>query len=61
MGKAVYDRRSLTHQGCLDSFWKNPQPVSKKLFSRFKNSLIHKCQILGSFYGTEINELDKKG
>ena len=37
MGKAIYDQKGLTHQGCLDSFWENPQPVSKKLFNQFKN------------------------
>lgn len=57
LGKAIYDQKGLTHQGCLDSFWENPQPVSKKLFNQFKNYLIQTCQIPGSFYGRDINEL----
>lgn len=57
MGKAIYDQKGLTHQGCLDSFWENPQPVSKKLFNQLKNYLIQTCQIPGSFYGRDINEL----
>lgn len=57
MGKAIYDYKGLTHQGCLDSFWENPQPVSRELFNRLKDYLIQTCQIPGSFYGRDINEL----
>ena len=50
MGKALYDIPDLTHQGALDSFWQNPQPVDEKLFKRFHSLLFTQTQINGSFF-----------
>ena len=50
MGKALYDIPGLTHQGSLDSFWQNPQPVNMDLFARLHSLLFQKTQINGSFF-----------
>ena len=50
MGKAMYDIEGLTHQGSLDSFWQNPQPVDIDLFARFHSRLYQMTQINGSFF-----------
>ena len=50
LGDAIYDIEGLTHQGTLDSFWHNPDPVNRELFSRFRQYLINKTQVNGSLY-----------
>ena len=50
MGKAMYDLPGLTHQGSLDAFWQNPQPVDRDLFNRFHSLLFQKTQVNGSFF-----------
>lgn len=50
MGRALYDIPGLTHQGSLDSFWQNPQPVNVQLFKRFHSLLFRETQVNGSFF-----------
>lgn len=52
-GKAFYDIEGLTYQGNLHSFWKecrSHKPIAR-LHMRFRNYVIWKTQISGSFYG----------
>ena len=60
LGDAIYDIEGLTHQGTLDSFWHNPDPVNRELFSRFRQYLINKTQVNGSLY-TSVANADSSG
>jgi capsular polysaccharide export protein len=50
LGMAVYDMPGLTHQGSLDSFWGNPEPVDADLVDAFVRALAGTIQIKGDFY-----------
>ena len=50
MGRVLYDIPGLTHQGPLDEFWQNPQPVDQDLFRRFHSRLFKHTQVNGSFF-----------
>ncbi len=54
LGKAIYHIVGLTHQGDLDSFWNNPQPVDLELSRRYRGWLIAKCQLQGAVYLPEL-------
>lgn len=51
-GTAIYDMNGLTYQGSLDQFWKQAEanPVDMELYLRFRNYLIERTQLNGSFY-----------
>jgi len=49
-GKAIFNMKGLTFQGCLDEFWTKRERPSAKLVLRFRNYLIQHTQINGSFY-----------
>lgn len=51
-GVAFYDIDGLTFQGPLGEFWTNPNkyPLDKDLYQKFRNYVIFKTQINGSFY-----------
>lgn len=51
-GDAFYDIEGLTYQGELDDFWSDAQDnkPDMELFKSFKNYIISKTQINGSFY-----------
>ncbi|MDC7713703.1 capsular biosynthesis protein [Vogesella sp. LYT5W] len=51
LGRALYDLTGLTHQSGLQHFWRNPEPVSRELYLRFRATLIEKTQLNGAFYG----------
>lgn len=53
LGCAVFDVPGLTHQGSLDSFWRNPEPVDESLLLRFKAALAATIQVKGNFYHQE--------
>jgi capsular polysaccharide export protein len=53
LGKAFYDMQGLTHQGGLDSFWKNPEPIDHELYEHFRRTVLHTTQINGGFYTRE--------
>lgn len=50
LGRAIYDLPGLTHQGALDTFWREPQPPDSSLFDAFQRVVIHTTQVPGSFY-----------
>jgi capsular polysaccharide export protein len=51
-GDAIYDMQGLTYQGPLNDFWQqdNHRPVDTELYLRFRNYLIERAQLNGSFY-----------
>ena len=51
LGNAIYDIKGLADQKYLSEFWNNPEKPNKKLFKKFRQFLIEKTQINGSFYG----------
>jgi len=53
LGRCIYDLEGLTHQGRLDSFWREPVKPSQDVFNRYKDYLIHLTQVNGSFYSGE--------
>jgi capsular polysaccharide export protein len=52
LGQALYDIEGLTCKDMpLDDFWSGRTPPDKALFKKFRNYLIEKTQLHGSFYG----------
>lgn len=51
MGHAIYDLPQLTCQKPLNEFWRQPTPVDRKTYWRFRHLLIAGSQLNGSFYG----------
>jgi capsular polysaccharide export protein len=51
-GNALYDIPGLTFQGTLDQFWSDAPGAKpdRQLYVRFRDHLISKTQINGSFY-----------
>ncbi len=50
LGSAIYNRPELTSQSSLDDFWQNCGEVNRAAYSAFRNYLISRNQINGSFY-----------
>ncbi len=50
MGRASYNMEGLTHQGDLDSFWRKRKKVNKKHFKYYREYIVNKTQISGSFF-----------
>ncbi|MEZ4326867.1 MAG: hypothetical protein R3B40_16745 [Polyangiales bacterium] len=48
MGNAIYDMPGLTHQGSLESFWRDPQPVDAETYRSFRWWLLEHNQANGS-------------
>jgi capsular polysaccharide export protein len=55
MGSAVFDIDGLTHQGGIDSFWRDPEPVDGPFLELFLRALMD-IQVRGTFYGEEGRE-----
>jgi capsular polysaccharide export protein len=53
LGAAVYDMPGLTHQGGIDSFWSEPEPLDANLLRAFIKALAGTVQIKGNFYHEE--------
>lgn len=53
LGCAVFDVPGLTHQGDLDSFWAEPEPVDDALLQKFLAALAATIQVKGNFYHEE--------
>jgi capsular polysaccharide export protein len=52
LGEAMYDIDGMTCKGLpLDRFWTEYKGPDRKLFRQFRNYLIEKTQLEGSFYG----------
>jgi capsule polysaccharide modification protein KpsS len=50
LGTAVYDLPGLTHQGTLAEFFREPAPVDRALYKRFRRWLREKNQLNGSVW-----------
>lgn len=50
LGVAVFDTPGLTHQGSLDTFWTDADPVDPELCDALVRALAKHIQIKGSFY-----------
>lgn len=50
LGTAIYDMPGLTFQEPLQEFWRERCVPDKKLFSAFRNVVIHHTQLNGGFY-----------
>ena len=53
VGTAIYNMAGLTHQGDLDSFWKNPTPPEMDLMADFRRVVLHRTQVNGGFFSKE--------
>lgn len=49
-GTAIYDMPGLTHQGSLESFFREPEPVDRDLYLAFRHYLEHHNQANGSVW-----------
>lgn len=56
LGQAIYDMPDITHQGGLDSFWREPEAPDEATFAAFRRVLIEKCLIPGGFFSEEALE-----
>ena len=61
LGKAIYDIPGLTFQGRLDCFWRSNRKPNKALFRDFRDVVIHKTQLNGSFYSNKGIEMAISG
>ncbi|MBY0612395.1 MAG: capsular biosynthesis protein [Beijerinckiaceae bacterium] len=50
LGVAIYDIDGLTHQGPLDTFWREPEPVDADLVRDLVKALAATIQVKGNFY-----------
>jgi len=50
LGKAIYDREGLTFGGSLDAFWSVEGRVDAERFKAFRDNLVARNQLNGSFY-----------
>ncbi len=50
LGRAVYDIPGLTHQGSLADFFREPTPVDRALYQRFRHWLREQNQLNGSVW-----------
>ncbi len=57
LGRAVYDRVELTCQNELNKFWLKPGVVDQKAYNAFRNYLISRNQVNGSFYSKLIGNV----
>ncbi|MDX1950524.1 MAG: capsular biosynthesis protein [Rickettsiales bacterium] len=53
MGRALYNFEGLTSQKPLAEFWHTSEKPDEELFLKFKNYVMQKTQINGSFYSKE--------
>lgn len=50
LGRAIYNFEGLASQSSLADFWNRPQKPDQEVYEKFRNYVINKCQINGSFY-----------
>lgn len=50
MGRAIYALPGLAFEGDLDAFWHQPKAPAKALVQQFRNCLVQRTQVAGSFY-----------
>lgn len=54
LGKAMYDIKGLCFQKDINAFWKSANKVNFNDFKKFRNFLIDKTQVVGSFYNEKF-------
>lgn len=47
IGEAIYDMPGLTHQGHLDTFWKEPTRPEPGVYPAFRRVLVDRCLVRG--------------
>ena len=47
IGEAIYDLPGLTHQGHLDTFWREPMSPEPGLYPAFRRVLVDRCLVRG--------------
>lgn len=57
VGEAIYDIDGLTHQGHLDSFWANPTPPQRGVYSAFRRVLVDRCLVRGGLASESATEM----
>jgi capsular polysaccharide export protein len=53
LGQAVYDIDSVTFQGSLDDFWRDPGKPDVATFDAFRRVLIDRCLVPGGFFSEQ--------
>lgn len=56
MGDAFFDFEGLTDQQPLDDFWAAPQAPDAELFARFREHVLHRTQINGSYHDPKLRD-----
>ncbi|WP_374275479.1 capsular biosynthesis protein [Brevundimonas sp.] len=56
MGDAFFDFEGLTDQQPLDGFWAAPQAPDAALFARFREHVLHRTQINGSYHDPKLRD-----
>jgi capsular polysaccharide export protein len=49
LGRAIYDMAGMTHQGSLDTFWRDPQSPDPDLYRAFRRVLLARTQVNGAY------------
>jgi capsular polysaccharide export protein len=55
-GSAVYNLPGLTHQGDIDTFWRDPQAPDASLMQDFLRVVMHRTQINGGYFSRSAIE-----
>lgn len=56
LGEAFFDFEGLTDQKPLSGFWNDPQTPDHDLFIRFREHVLHRTQINGSFHNPQMQQ-----
>lgn len=56
LGDAFFDFEGLTDQQPLDDFWASPSAPDPDLFARFREHVLHRTQINGSYHDPKLRD-----
>lgn len=56
LGQAFFDFEGLADQQPLDAFWSAPKAADPALFARFREHVLHRTQVNGSFHSPDMRE-----
>ncbi|WP_292107580.1 capsular biosynthesis protein [Brevundimonas sp.] len=56
LGQAFFDFAGLTDQKPLSDFWRSPAPPDHDLYVRFREHVLHRTQINGSYHNPAMQE-----
>jgi capsular polysaccharide export protein len=57
LGQAIYDMPGLTHQGTLESFWREPTPPDPDFAQDFRRVVTAQTQLNGGFYSKQAIDI----